>query len=216
MTYTPINWQNGDTITAEKMNKMDNGWGVSSTQLFSETVTTTAGEMGNVAQLDYSSAIDVDMLSVTFDGVEYECARMEFYDNNVYGGFDTSGEGNPDFTEYPFFIVSSESNMIFTENEGIYTVAASSLSVENSVEFEMAVKSVLGSDSIPMACESGITTADEMESARQKGRMMYFYANARCYFITESSILTSNVAFIPESQTVNASFVNGVFTVTAS
>lgn len=26
MSYTPINWQTGDTITAEKLNKMDNGW----------------------------------------------------------------------------------------------------------------------------------------------------------------------------------------------
>ena len=42
MSYTPINWQTGDIITAEKMNKMDNGWSVesSSQQLFSETVTT--------------------------------------------------------------------------------------------------------------------------------------------------------------------------------
>lgn len=39
MIYTPINWQNGDTITAEKMNKMDNGWGIGEVELFSETVT---------------------------------------------------------------------------------------------------------------------------------------------------------------------------------
>ena len=142
MAYTPINWQTGDTITAEKMNKMDNGWGVAttSTQLFSETVTTEDQEGMIVGTLNYATQITADSIIVTFDGTDYTVSKTEpFEDMTGYGTFSPSG---PDFTTYPFYILSSEeSNLIYTEAEGSYTVAVSvpSTTAEVSADFETAV-----------------------------------------------------------------------------
>lgn len=171
MTYTPINWQTGDTITAEKLNKMDNGWGVSSTQLFSETVTTTAGSMGNEAQLNYSSAINVDTLFVTFDGTEYECARIERSSAYFYGGFSGSA---PDFSEYPFFIYSDgNGNTIYTENIGTYAIAASTASIEISSSFDSAVVLAGGFEVV-----SGTTTFQEACDAFKSGKRVYVVDNS--------------------------------------
>ena len=138
MTYTPINWQTGDTITAEKMNKMDNGWGVSSTQLFSETVTTTSGQYGNSASLAYSSAIIVPTLYVTYDGDDYVCPAVEMNGTFSYGGM---GEMGPDFTDYPFLITPiNESNELFTETAGSHTISASQNAVEVSELFVSATE----------------------------------------------------------------------------
>lgn len=49
MSYTPTNWQNGDTITAEKLNKMEGGI-ESANAPFVVTLTPTA--------LDYSGEMD--------------------------------------------------------------------------------------------------------------------------------------------------------------
>ena len=77
MAYTPINWQTGDTITAEKMNKMDNGWGVQNTQLFSESVTTSVYEGMSFATgtFSYSALISDESVVVTFNGTDYTVAR---------------------------------------------------------------------------------------------------------------------------------------------
>ena len=99
MAYTPINWQTGDTITAEKMNKMDNGWSMEETQLFSESVTTVAEEWGNDATFSYDQFINSDVITVTFNGTDYECNRLDFGDYIGYGGMT---ETDPDFSQYPF------------------------------------------------------------------------------------------------------------------
>ena len=91
MAYTPINWQTGDTITAEKMNKMDNGWGVQNTQLFSESVTTTAQGGMNGGVLSYSTLIDSASIVVSFNGTDYTCSRIEVFGQYFYGGFSESG-----------------------------------------------------------------------------------------------------------------------------
>lgn len=171
MTYTPINWQNGDTITAEKLNKMDNGWGLQKTQLFSETVTTTAGNRGNEAQLNYSSEINADILFVTFDGTEYECARVNSSNAYFYGDF--SG-GAPDFSEYPFFIYGNgNGNSIYTENIGTYAIAASVASIETSSSFDSAVTLA-----DTFAVVSGTTTFQEACDAFKSGKYVYVIDNS--------------------------------------
>ena len=140
MAYTPINWQTGDTITAEKMNKMDNGWGVQSSQLFSETVTTTIDseypEDPAWGDLSYSQFIDADTLVVTFNGDEYVCSKMDAGGSNAYGGLGADG---PDFSDIPFAILSGpRSNSIATENGGTYTISASAEAVETSTAFGKA------------------------------------------------------------------------------
>lgn len=95
----------------------------STTQLFSETVTTSTGQFGNEAELAYSSLIDVDTLIVTFNGTKYVCPRINLNGMIAYGGIGANG---PDFSEYPFAIARlGVKNMVFVENPGSYTVSAS-------------------------------------------------------------------------------------------
>lgn len=149
MAYTPINWQTGDTITAAKMNKMDNGWSVesSSTTLCSETVTTAVGQMGlPEAVLSYNSGITADTIIITLNGTDYTCPKQEANGQYFYGGF---GAGQPDFSTFPFFLWSnSGTNTLYTENAGTYTIkiTSSSTTVETSANFQTAVNSFLVSD----------------------------------------------------------------------
>lgn len=149
MAYTPINWQNGDTITAEKMNKMDNGWSVESafSQFFSETVTTAEMQGLYAATLAYATQITADTLTVIVNGTEYTCSKFRDEDNfgpcNYYGGFGSNG---PDFTTYPFFIRTGDdgTNMFVTTAEGTYTVVAGAVSetIEVSDNFAEVVSTV--------------------------------------------------------------------------
>lgn len=156
MAYTPINWQTGQTITAEKLNKMDNGWSVSTTQLFSESVTTVDDEGDIFATLQYAEYINYDTIAVVFNGQSYECAKNASYDDvNIYGNF---GE---DFSEYPFSIQSGSEglNTILTETAGTYTVAASVKSVETSTDFGKA-RGYWESESTAEFFNGSITTTD--------------------------------------------------------
>lgn len=136
MAYTPVGWQTGDTITADRLNKMDNGWAFENTQLFSETVTTVAGPRGNRGELTYSSLVDAPTITVTFDGTDYTCPRIDLYGYYLYGGFNEQG---PTFTEYPFAIQSQSGiNGIYTETAGEHTIAAAVPALQTSADFDAA------------------------------------------------------------------------------
>lgn len=227
MTYTPINWQTGDTITAEKMNKMDNGWVVesSSQQLFTETVTTTVDpdypDEPAWGALEYSTMISADTLTVTFDGTNYTCPRIDLGNDFVYGGW---GNDAPDFTDYPFAIYSGEfmgsiDNSVTTASGGTHTVVVSSTSssIETSPAFETAVNSVVNTSTMPMECVSGTTTTAEMVAAYGAGRILFFKPREgvmQIRYIT--NFTTSEVAFIPSDPNETATFENDVFTVNIS
>lgn len=142
MAYTPINWQTGDTITAEKLNKMDNGWAVesSSQQLFSETVT-TSGDGSYEAELSYSQLIVADTITVTYDGTEYVCASIEA---GVYGA--PYSDGGFDFSEFPFNLetTSGAAAYLITQTAGEHTIAATVAvtNVQISTDFDAAVAAV--------------------------------------------------------------------------
>lgn len=171
MSYVPINWQMGDTITAEKLNKMDNGWGFESTQLFSETVITETGAFGASATLSYFGIINSDTLTITFDGTDYSCTRIDAFGGYYYGGFTEQG---PDFSEYPFALQSlNRQNMIFTQNAGTYTVAVDAPAVVASANFEKAVKAT------DLVVVPFTTTWQEVYDALQAGR--------NCYCLTVTS-----------------------------
>lgn len=223
MTYTPINWQTGDTITAEKLNRCDNGWAVesSSQQLFSETVTTETDPSypdepawGDFA---YSTQITADNVTVTFDGTDYVCIKVNLDGSNAYGGL---SDDAPDFSTIPFLIVSDPGeNAICTATGGTHTVsvAGTSQSIETSEQFQTAVDSVVDTSTMPMECISGTTTIAEMSAAYGAGRIMFFKSREQLIqtkYIT--GIVGSTVTFIPEDSSVNATFVNDVFTVTIS
>lgn len=216
MTYTPINWQNGDTITAEKLNKMDNGWGLQETQLFSETVTTAEAqdEPAPVGSLQYNSQINTESLTVEFDGETYTLPIVTLQYAIAYG---EDGGSGPVFTTYPLFIVSlTNENVIYTETAGTHTITAFVPDVATSTGFNTAVMKASGG-AIPLLCESGITTGQEMFDAILASRLMYFYHNNNCCFISVinfTSDTSGTVTFYPSAVTFTASITNGVFVVT--
>lgn len=169
MAYTPINWQNGDTITADKMNKMDNGWGVANAQLFNETVTTSGDGMYS-ASLAYTGLIENGTITVTYDGTSYTCPRIDAFGVHYYGGFSEQG---PDFSVYPFALMSSPEfgNRIFTETAGNHTVAVVGKTVEVSGDFEKAVEVAMPESSFQIIL--GQTTWQEAFYALNAGRDVY-------------------------------------------
>lgn len=229
MAYTPINWQTGDTITAEKLNKMDNGWAVeSSSQTYAnESVTTSDSGNRNAGTLTYGSLITANTLKVTIDGIEYECQATESNGAYLYGGVTPSFEY--DFTDYPFAIISSPpppfrpdgnaQNTLVTQTAGTYQVKVEGVdtSLEVSDSFSDACNACVDTSTVPMECVSGTTTDDDMNTAYVAGRIMFFrpYAGARSVCFV-SGFTSSTVAFIPADPNVTATFDNGVFTVTIS
>lgn len=220
MSYTPINWQTGDTITAEKLNKMDNGWGVSSTQLFSETVTTaseTPGDELAFGSLVYSEPITADILAVTFGGVEYTCPKQEAIVGGCAYGADALDPITIDFSDVPFLILSSPNgdNLVITEMAGTYEISVEASSVETSASFQTAVNSVVDTSTMPMLCVSGTTTHDDMASAMMRGRILFFqpYGSMNANIIIITSVGDDSVTFFPTDSSIRTSFVNGVFVV---
>lgn len=183
MAYTPINWQTGDTITAERLNRMDRGWSVGSTQLFSETVTTAGQDGMYSAALTYSQLINADTITVTFDGTEYTCPRIDAFDQYFYGGFSEQG---PVFTEYPFTISSFNiSNTVYTETASEHTVSVTATSMQVSSDFSSAVDaaSTIDATMVPFRCIPGVTTYAEMRAAADAGRLLYFYAGSNNFHL---------------------------------
>ena len=206
MSYTPINWQNGDTITAEKMNKMDNGWGVSSSELFSETVLTTAGGQGNSAELTYASTINADTIIVTFDSTDYECNKITFGESYFYGGFSTSPPG-PDFTDYPFFVMSGEGNYLYTETAGTHTIAVNASAIECGANFVSAVNSVLEQMGVaPLELIEGVTLYDDADAAFDSGRLIFFNYNSQRFYVSTVGFGANGVKFVPDSNEITAGF----------
>lgn len=154
MAYTKTDWACGDKITAEKLNKIEQGivdaqngyectesW----TTLTEETVTTAYdSEMeANTGTLAYSQFIDVDKLKITFNGTEYELERRDtgntelinYFNDNAPCGIETRN------------MLGTISNTLIVLNEaGTYTIKIEVPSeVVNTTEcFEKAVESVVG------------------------------------------------------------------------
>jgi hypothetical protein len=166
MAYTPINWQTGDTITAEKMNKMDNGWSVSSsaTTLCDETVTTVDDGGMYDGQLSISS-ITSPTITVTYDGTPYQCTQ------DGDGGY--GDDPNFTFSDYPFRIESD--GFIVTQTGGAHTVKieATVTSVETSDQFADAVASVIPVFQITIE----VTAWQEAHDAMASGKLCYYTAS---------------------------------------
>ena len=186
MAYTPINWQTGDTITAAKLNKMDNGWSVERTQFFSETVTTTdTGDGYAEGTLAFTGEIPDGELTVSFNGNEYVCT--------VNGGEFGDTEGY--FREYPFYVyyrTDDDTWVIWTAAAGTYTIAADTITTETNDNFKAALGSV---SPLPMLCVLNRTTYGEMRAATSAGRLLYFYSSGTlCRFISSFAAEVSSTA----------------------
>ena len=118
------------------------------TPLFEETVTTVDYGGGSGADLAYSDPITADKLIVLLNGTEYVCPKINYgSDGDVYyGGFNPS-IGQPDYTDYPFYIWSSANNGngLDTETAGTYMleVKTQTTTLTTTPCFEKAVKTVV-------------------------------------------------------------------------
>lgn len=226
MAYTPINWQTGDTITAEKMNKMDNGWGIHTTQLFSETVTTVDDGFGYIsAEFTYSQQITAKTVTVTFNGVDYVVPRGEDENGAFYG----EDNGGPVFTTYPFFIFTSDGyNGLQTETAGTYTVTVTAHDYQLSPDFDSAVNSAVAipdMSTLPFRCDNGVTALADIDNALYLGRIVYFCYSAigqpmKTFYVTSIKMRFGSAptfTFIPEDSSISVSFDNdGIFTITSA
>lgn len=213
MAYTPINWQTGDTITAEKMNKMDNGWGIQQAQLFSESATTVDTGSGFAScELAYGSLIDAPTITVTFNNTDYTVNRGDMGGRYYYGEI---GTGGPSFVNYPFFIDSADEggvfNSLYTASAGTYAVSVSTEGVQTSSNFSEAVNQCVDTSAMPMLCVNGVTTIAQANTAKNNGQLLYFWTEySGCFFIND---IGGSCVIYPESETLSAYFDNdfGIF-----
>lgn len=186
MAYTPINWQTGDTITAEKLNRCDNGWEVSSTQLFSETLTTASGDNGYQATMAYTGdPTNIATMYVTFDGTDYTCAQASGGGTYWYGAPDPS-----DFSQYPFVLLAMDGAWyLVTETAGTHTVTGSGESVEVSDNFSIAVRSTFV---LPIFTQNGQNftcnmTFSEVKTAITSGGCCYALQGSKIFLLMSCS-----------------------------
>lgn len=136
MAYDKHTWTCDEPITVERLNHIEDGIANAGggdcgfeceetvTLLTEESVTTTSqGGTIRGGQLSYSQFIDAEVIKVTFNGTEYECPRIRSpQDGSYYGGINPN-TGMPDFSVYPFVIVSNAlGNILATETAGTYTI----------------------------------------------------------------------------------------------
>lgn len=202
MSYTPINWQTGQTITAEKLNKMDNGWSVtpSSSVLCNETITSVDDGGMYAAQLSVSS-ITASNITVTYDGTPYQCAK------DGDSGYGDSADFT--FTTYPFRIEGD--GFIVTETAGTHTVKIEA--VESTVEISADYATVLSATSQFLRVVQGVTTWQQVHDALVSGKIVYFVSEAdetNCYFY-----IAGSANYGSGYDTCMVSFDDGHFTMTA-
>ena len=158
MAYEKYTWVDGELITAEKLNHMEGGIAEGgggeagyecteeTTELFNDTITTVQTGVSADAEIANVPHITADEITVTVDGTEYVCPKVQIDADCIYGGVDPD-TGNWDFTDYPFAIASYGANdtWFITENAGTYTVKVEALTetVTTTPCFEKAVKTVV-------------------------------------------------------------------------
>lgn len=174
MAYTPINWQTGDTITAAKLNKCDNGWSVESTTLFNETLTTASGDMGYEATMAYTGdPASIAEMTITFDGTEYVCQQQSSGGTYWYGESSPSG-----FPTYPFVcLYTSGAWYLITETAGTYSISASTSATDVSSAFTKAVNTATADTIAPFLIELYNTTWQEVWDAMSANRLCFVNQN---------------------------------------
>lgn len=229
MSYTKREWATGNVVGAVDLNRIENGiadidvdeirgWGVQNTQLFSESVTTVTKEGASDASAEfaYSQQITADAITVSFNGTDYHCNRIDGpMGSTYYGGYNLP---SADYSEYPFYIESvpimGVRNAFHTETAGTYTVAVSTETAEVSDNFSVAVDQCVDTSTMPMLCVNGVTTYNEMRNARNMGRLMYFYTTNHDLCIV-ASMDNSPFLLISALASISADFdENNLFTIT--
>lgn len=223
MAYTPINWQTGDTITAEKMNKMDNGWGtVTTQQAYFDGTVTTSGER-NEGYFTADAQFDASTIIVTFNGDEYECKNIGDDTHPEYGATFNTSSMSIDFTTFPFnvFCSTGANYILTTETAGTYSIKIEvpEKKTEVSDAFKEAVDLCVDVPRI-LKCVEGVTTIEEVKAFLNDGGIVYFTApktetsvQKLLFFINEPSLTCT---IFPSSTTLSAEFGrdDGLFNIT--
>lgn len=201
MAYTPINWQTGDTITAEKMNKMDNGWGVQYELVtyFDNSVITEDAHNRTVVITPTGDFSTANEITVTLDNTIY---NLTGFDDD---GYWTWGAPYEDFSEYTFsiYVDSGTGNYSFvTQTAGTYAlkIQTSGMTVETSTAFNMAVNSV-PTTAGAVQCVSGATRRSDLSVGQS---LLYFWTSSYgCFLITS---VGRPCTILPENANVTATF----------
>lgn len=113
-----------------------------------QSVTTSSGDPSPLTNASYDASLSGKTVTVTFDGMEYECtAVLDRFGEIALGGFnETTGT---DFSEYPFcvFLVPGGSgSVLFAQTAGEHTikVEAATKTVTPSDNFKLAVRASPG------------------------------------------------------------------------
>lgn len=138
MAYEKQVWNCGDTITADKMNHIEegienasSGCGYECTEglvtLTDESVTTAikGGDLFAGGKLLYDSLISAPTIKVTFNGTEYTCNKQTSSHGFNYYGADIGVPlgASVDWSEYPFSVSATPvGNVLGTESAGTYQV----------------------------------------------------------------------------------------------
>lgn len=142
------------------------------TLLTDESVTTVTEDGFTSGTLAYSTPIDADTIKVTFNGTEYTCDKVPVDENVAYGG---AGEQGPDFSEYPFAIMSSSApdvNVIYTETAGTHQVKIEV--VDETIKTTECFKKAVAEATKPLVLNINNNTLDktfaEIKDAYLSGR----------------------------------------------
>lgn len=215
MSYKTHTWESGETITAEKLNHMEDGieeccsekgyeCTETTTLLTEESVTAVQDGDWAYGDLSYSQLINTDTICVTFNDTVYECERILINGNNTYGAPWDSATEIYDWSEYPFSITSIEGyNGLNTETAGTYSIKieAVELSVETTPCFRKAVESISGATQPLIVNDVGGVldkTATEISDA--------FYASRRVH-IRNGTINSELVSVFQNDRTFKSTFV---------
>ena len=135
--------------------------------MFNDTITTVQDGDVVLAEMANVPYITADEITVTVDGTEYVCPKVQIVTDCIYGGVDPD-TGHWDFTDYPFAIASygADDTWFSTENAGTYTVKveATTETVTTTPCFEKAVKTVVDrgyecKESVTELFEANLTTS---------------------------------------------------------
>ena len=133
MAFEPKTWACGDTITAQELNRMEQGIDEASDKgyectegyrtVFEDTVTTSQYYSDILDFLSYNQPIEGDALKVVFDGTEYTLPKSatDQYGQTYYGEYVND---NVSFENYPLAIsTQGTTNILYTPNAGTYELS---------------------------------------------------------------------------------------------
>ena len=143
MAYEKQTWQTGDTITAEKLNHIEDGIEDNQNNYYVEEIKTVIYD-GNITleewiddngKIHYHCSIEDldksiynDNIEVIFDGISYTCNSFDY---NRYGANWSAELQDTDWSIYPFSIDAGENYLnISTQTGGTHSIKINKLSQE--------------------------------------------------------------------------------------